>query len=160
MYVLSVIWGKISDEYILCVSLPSPPTQNSLFLPFFSTEKRRVHPYTEKELRQVRITFSTLCCQPPQAYCMLYHRVRTGHFMFNFPPPSSTLPICVSEQAECWANAQRLRGPWYPGGGTAGRFEQKPVEGVSAFCARWLLAGLLYRSASLSVGNWRKQAGS
>lgn len=144
----------------VCVS---PPTQNSLFLPFFPTEKRRVHPYTEKQLRQVCITPSTLCCQPPQAYFMLYHWVRTGHFMSDFPPPSSALPVfvAVSEQAEHWANTKRLRGPWYPGGGTAGRFEKKPVEeGVSAFCARWLLAGLLHRSPSLLVGNWRKQTSS
>lgn len=83
--------------------------------------------------------------------------------MSDFPPLSSALPIfvAVSEQAERWANAKRLRGPRYPGGGTAGRLEQKPVEGgVSAFRARWLLAGLLHGSASLPVGNWRKQTGS
>lgn len=147
----------------VCLTPTHPPIQNSLFLLFFPTAKRRVHPYTEKQLRQVCITPSTLCCQPPQAYFMLYHWVRTGQFMSDFPPPSSTLPnfVALSEQAECWANTKRLRGPWYPGGGTAGRSEQKPAEeGVSAFCAGWLLPGLLCRSANLLVGKWRKQAGS
>lgn len=82
--------------------------------------------------------------------------------MSDFPPPSSALPVfvAVSEQAEHWANAKRLRGPRYPGGGAAGRLEQKPTaEGGSVLGARWLRAGLLHGPASLSVGKQGKQAG-
>jgi len=107
-------------------------------------------------------TFSAALPASPGAF-PIYHPARTGHFMSDFPPPSSALPtfVAVSEQAEHRANAKRLRGPGYPGGGAAGRPEQKPAEeGISVCWAWWLLAGLPCRAAGPLVGSWRKQAGN
>lgn len=81
---------------------PLPQTQDGFFLPFFSTEKRRVHPYTEKQLRQVCITPSAPRCQPPQAhFTYITQPEQDTSCLISLPhlPPSPLLLLFQSKQS-------------------------------------------------------------